>query len=77
MENVKSLISRHNKNVIKSRASYKKDQKIGTCNCRKKGSCPLNGKCLQKNFVYKATITNQNEIKEYIGSTGGLFQKRW
>ena len=68
MENVKSLISRHNKNVL-SRANNKKDQKISTCNCRDKDSSPLNGKFLQENVVYKATITTQNEPKEYIEST--------
>ena len=47
------------------------------CNCSNKDSCLLNSKCLQENVVYKATITTQNKIKEYIGSTGGLFKKNW
>ena len=76
MENVKSLISRHNKKV-QSRTNNKKYQDSNVCNCRSKDSCPLNSKCLQKNVVYKATITTQNEIKKYIGSTRGLFKKRW
>ena len=75
MKNVKSLISRHNKNVL-SGAYNKNNQEISTCNCRDKDSCPLNGKCLQENVVYKATITTQNESKEYIRSTGGHFKKR-
>ena len=74
MESVISLISRHNKNVL-SRANNKKEQEISTCNCRDKDFCPLNGKCLQENVVYKATITTQNESKEYFGSTGGPFKK--
>ena len=65
MENVKSLISRHSKNVL-SKANNKKDQENSTCNCHDKDSCLLNGKCLQENVVYKATITTQNESKEYI-----------
>ena len=76
MENVKSLISRHNKRVI-SRMNNKKDQNKNMCNCRNKNSCPLSNMCLQENVVYKATISSQNEIKEYIGSTGGQFKKRW
>ena len=47
------------------------------CNCRDKKSCPLESKCLQQNVVYKATITTDSEIKEYIGSTGDSFKKRW
>ena len=47
------------------------------CNCRDKKSCPLDGKCLQHNVVYKATITTNSETKEYIGSTGVPFKKRW
>ena len=76
MDNVKSLISRHNKKTL-SRACNENNQEIYTCNCRDKKSCPLNGKCLQENVVYKATITSQNESKEYIGSTGGQFKKRY
>ena len=63
MENFKSLISCHNKNVLK-RTNSKKDHETSTCNCRDKDSCPLNDKCLQENVVYKATITTQNEPKE-------------
>ena len=76
MENIKSLISHHNKKVL-SRANNKNDQEISTCKCRNKDSCLLNGKCLQENVVYKATITTQNKSKEYIGYTGGPFKKRW
>ena len=39
--------------------------------------CTLNGNCLRENVVYKARITTQNESKEYIGSLGGPFKKRW
>ena len=45
-------------------------------NFHSKDSGPLNGKCLQENVVNKATITTQNETKEYKGSTGGLLKKR-
>ena len=51
--------------------------KRSTCNCRDQDSCQLNGKCLQENVVYKATITTQNESKEYIRSIEGPFKKRW
>ena len=76
MDNVKSLISRHNKKIL-SKACNKNNQDISTCNCRDKNFCPLNDKRLQENVVYKATITSQNESKEYIGSTGGQLKKRY
>ena len=75
MKNLKSLISRHSKSVL-SRANNKNNQKISTCNCRDNDSCPSNGKCLQENVVYKATVTTQNESKGYIIFTGGTFKKR-
>ena len=55
-DNVKLLISHHNKKIL-SKACNKNNQEISTCNCRNKNSCPPNGKCLQENAVYKATIT--------------------
>ena len=75
MENVKSLITCHNKKIL-SKLNHKNDQEDKTCNCRGKDSCPLSGKCLQENVVYKATITSQNKTKEYIGSTEGQFKTR-
>ena len=75
MDNIKSSISGHSKKIL-SKMNHKKYQENDMCNCRK-DSCPLNSKCVQENVLYKATITTQNEIKEYIGSTGGLFKKRW
>ena len=38
---------------------------------------PLSNKCLIKNVIYKATVTSNKEIKEYIGSTGNTFKSRW
>ena len=38
------------------------------CNCRQKYCCPLDGKCLTKCFIYKATVieTNSNSQETYI-----------
>ena len=36
---------------------------------------PLNNKCLVESVIYKATITSDNETKNYLGSTGGTFKK--
>ena len=44
-----------------------RDSKL--CNCRQKSSCPLDGKCLTKCVVYKATVTEttSNNQGTYIG----------
>ena len=31
-----------------------------TCNCRNKNLCPLDGKCLTNNVIYKATVTTSS-----------------
>ena len=52
-----------------------------SCNCRKDTTkCPLDGQCLIKSVVYKATVTtNQPHLKEksYHGMTEGQFKHRW
>ena len=47
------------------------------CNCRKRDSCPLRGKCLSESVVYKATVKSGQESKFYIGCTGGTFKERY
>lgn len=44
-------------------------KKIKKCNYRIKD--PLDGNCLIKDIVYKAKITNKDEIKYYIGVAKG------
>ena len=61
MNNIQQIINSHNKTILTSAAEN--NNKL--CNCRKKNSCPLNGKCLQKGVVYQATViqkhTNQKD----------------
>ena len=48
------------------------------CNCRVKNACPLEGKCLSKSVVYKATVKQDNQkINTYIGLTSNHFKKRF
>ena len=49
------------------------------CNCRQKSSCPLDGKCLTKSFVYKATVTDttSNNQETYIGLTENEFKTKF
>ena len=78
MNNVKSVISRHNKRVLreaKSAQESTKDKKI-LCNCRNVKECPLSNMCLTKDLVYQAEVTTKgdNDRKTYIGMTATTFK---
>ena len=60
-----SIISPHNKHVL-SNANTPTPQP-DTCNCRKKSDCPLEGKCLQTNVIYQATVTTETATETYVG----------
>ena len=64
MPNMKSVISSHNKYVLSNFNSP--TQQPDTCNCRKKPDCPLEGKCLQSNVIYQATVT-ATTTETYVG----------
>ena len=71
--NIKSEIASSNKSLM---CNKEKNPKL--CNCRKPEDCPLDGKCLIKNIIYKAEITSgNNESKVYIGSAGNDFKQRY
>ena len=73
LNNIKSEITSCNKSLM---SSEDKDQRL--CNCRSPESCPLDGKCLKKNIIYKAEITTDAEkTKFYIGSAGNDFKQRY
>ena len=77
MENIKTIISSHNKRVLASNPVTNNDER--TCNFPKKSkeSCPLNGHYLAKNIVYKATVTPQSSPpKQYIGLASTTFKQR-
>ena len=65
MPNMKSVISSHNKYVLSNFNSP--TQQPDTCNCRKKPDCPLEGKCLQSNVIYQATVTTATTTETYVG----------
>ena len=73
MKNMSSTISSHNKQVLQSR------NKNDRCNYRKKGSCPLDNKCLTPNIIYEAQITSNtnDEHKEHLGTTETSLNKRY
>ena len=78
MSNIKMLIQGHNKKTLNNAEKTENtDKEESLCNCRNKNLCPLKNKCLTKNVIYKATVTTKKELKQYVGSTGGTFKKRW
>ena len=82
MNNVKSVISRHNKRVLrqtKSDESTNDNNIEKLCNCRNVNECPLNNMCLTKDLVYQAEVKTKdnNDIKTYIGMTATTFKERY
>ena len=51
---------------------------IKTCSCSRGKTCPLDGKCLTKNVLYKASCTAIGEPKmEYLGIAATTFKERF
>ena len=71
--NLKRIITSHNKKILRPPNQER------LCNCQKE-ECPLDGNCLLRNIVYKATVTpsdNQTDEETYIGMTGDTFKNRY
>ena len=66
MPNMKTSITSHNKNIL-SNVPMATPQQPKEYNCRKKTECPIDGKYLQENVVYQATITTDTATETYIG----------
>ena len=73
MENMKNLIKQHSTRVLKNHEHSEKR----SCNCRVKGNCPLDGKCLYECIVYQANVVTNNECKEYFGTAEREFKLRY
>ena len=72
--NIKKLISAHNAKIIKEKSPDP------PCNCQRKPTCPLDGKCRKNNVVYQATVTTKQEsprVETYIGMTSTEFKDRY
>ena len=65
MPNMSSMIKQHNFKVLSSSNSIEKRK----CNCRNPANCPLEGKCLTENIVYKAAVSTETESRTYYGSS--------
>ena len=76
MPNALSIIKAHNKRIL-AEADNTHPAPARLCNCIDKAKCPLEGKCLTKNVIYKAQVSTRNRTKIYIGSTGNNFKSRY
>ena len=79
LPNVKQTISDNNHRLLQIHRMKESNQESKLCNCRQKYSCPLDGKCLTKYDVYKATVTEttSNNQETYIGLTENEFKTRF
>ena len=75
MNNVKSIISSHNKSVIRKSTNSDKDKK--NCNCRQPEKCPMDGNCNVESIIYQAEVTSQTTKETYIGLCDTAFKLRY
>ena len=47
-----------------------------TCNYKDKESCLLQGNCIQKKLMYRATVRINNSVKQCIGAMEGILKPR-
>ena len=76
MPNIASIINNHNRKII-SKLHNINPCPTATCNCKIKSLCPLNGNCLKKSLVYKATLSTDNNSKYYFGLCETTFKTRY
>ena len=58
--NMKQIISGHNKKILSQHTDKPQPR---ACSCPKNTTCPLEGKCLSKNLIYHATVTENYQRK--------------
>ena len=75
MNNVKSIITKHNAHIIRNIQSQ--NTETDNCNCDNKNTCPLPKQCMTNNIIYKATTNNTSDTKHYIGMTATTFKERY
>ena len=70
MKSMDSIISGHTHNIL--------NPSFG-CNCRKKGSCPLNGECLTPKVIYRVDVSNEanSDQKFCFGLAETTFKERY
>ena len=76
MANIKTIIQSHNQKILSEKTQLREENKK-KCNCKNKKGCPLDGECIVNNVIYEATVTTNDTVRSYVGSTGCQFKKRW
>ena len=70
--NMQKIISSKNAKILNTT-----ENPLKNCNCRKDTPCPLQGRCLDKNVVYNATVTQQDGTQNnYVGLASTEFKAR-
>ena len=80
LPNLQQIINSHNRQILnKHRQNDTKPTEKRFCNCRYRSECPVGGKCLEQNVIYKATVLEEdnNKQKFYIGLTSNSFKTRF
>ena len=75
--NVKSIVTQHNRKLLRQHEVTSTPVNQPSCNCRKKELCPMSGDCQQSAVIYKATVSSKDAEKFYIGATEQTFKKRY
>ena len=74
-KNMSAVISNHNKRILSSSRAV---QNNPGCNCRDgEDTCPMGGKCLDREMVYKAEVKTSQGNVHYYGQTARTFKERF
>ena len=76
MHNLEKEIYKHNQKTPQNSYDTDDDNRK-LCNYRIKSNCPVNGKCLTKGVIYKATVLHKNKKHIYIGAIGRELKSRY
>ena len=72
-QNMAKIINSKNAKVL---AEKERNENVKECSCPKGKICPMGGKCLQKNVIYNATVSTENDEETYIGLCSTNFKSR-
>ena len=77
MPNMASAVAMHNKKLLQE---DQQDADLPGCNCQVGPAvCPVQGRCLTKSVIYRATVTEtaSGQVETYTGVTGNTFKSRY
>ena len=75
--NFRSKMLAHNSKILnKNNINEKSNTKDKVCDCCKE-LYPLNNQCLVSKIIYRAKVSFNKAIKQYLGSTGNSFKQKY